>query len=73
MYECGVVAEIQTDLTMAEMLSKDNSRAILQQRVKAFTWSVDRIADNDVATKFYTGLPSFAVFMWLFKYVLLMC
>lgn len=30
-------------------------------------WGVERIKDNDGMTKFYTGLPSFAIFLWLFK------
>lgn len=30
-------------------------------------WSVEKIKDDDEKTKFYTGLPTFAVFLWLFK------
>lgn len=30
-------------------------------------WSFQKISDDDSKTRFYTGLPSFAVFMWLFS------
>ncbi|ESO88160.1 hypothetical protein LOTGIDRAFT_165901 [Lottia gigantea] len=32
-------------------------------------WSVSKIADNDGLTKFYTGLPTFDIFLWLFTYL----
>ena len=34
-----------------------------------YKWSVEKIKDNDEKTRFYTGLLTFAVFLWLFKYV----
>ncbi|XP_021374471.1 uncharacterized protein LOC110463884 [Mizuhopecten yessoensis] len=30
---------------------------------------INKIKDDDKATTFYTGLPSFAVFLWLFNYL----
>lgn len=36
-------------------------------------WSVSEIKDDDAMTKFYTGLPSFAVFLWLFNYLAPKC
>ncbi|XP_076071975.1 uncharacterized protein LOC143043658 [Mytilus galloprovincialis] len=30
---------------------------------------IHRIKDDDSATKFYTGLPTFTVFLWLFNYL----
>jgi hypothetical protein len=30
-------------------------------------WSLDRIRGSGAKTKFYTGLPTFAIFMWLYK------
>ena len=32
-------------------------------------WGVHKIKDNDSLTKFYTSLPTFAMFLWLFDYV----
>ena len=37
------------------------------RRLQGHKWSVQKIKDDDSKTKFYTGLPSFAVFMRLFK------
>lgn len=37
------------------------------RRLQGHKWSVKKIKDYDAKTKFYTGLPSFAVFMWFFK------
>ena len=37
------------------------------RRLQGHKWSVQKIKADDSKTKFYTGLPSFAVFMWLFK------
>ena len=38
------------------------------KRLQDTKWSVAKIKDDDGMAKFYTGLPSFAVFLWLFKY-----
>ena len=37
------------------------------RRLQGHKWSVQKIKDDDSKTKFYTGLPSFAVFVWLYK------
>lgn len=39
----------------------------LQKEVIRHKWSFQKISDDDSKTRFYTGLPSFAVFMWLFS------
>ena len=46
-------------------LKKENET--LREKVRKLTWSVEKIRDDDKATKFYTGLPTFAVFLWLYK------
>lgn len=43
------------------------------RRLQGLQWSVDKIKDDDTKTKFYTGPPSFAVFMWLFNYLVPKC
>uniref|UniRef100_A0A8W8JS03 Transposase Helix-turn-helix domain-containing protein n=1 Tax=Magallana gigas TaxID=29159 RepID=A0A8W8JS03_MAGGI len=43
------------------------------RRLQGLQWSVDKIKDDDTKTKFYTGLPSFAVFLWLFNYLVPKC
>lgn len=58
---------VQTDITLTIMDNWETSRAVSEKKVKEMTWSVDKIKNDDKATKFYTGLPSFAVFMWLYK------
>jgi len=57
----------QTDLTMIAMDDVEAGTEVLKQRLKAKTWGVDKIKDDDEATQFYTGLPSFAIFLWLFR------
>ena len=37
---------------------------LLKEQLKL---SVKKIEINDKVTRFYTGLPSFAVFMWLLR------
>ncbi|XP_062582669.1 uncharacterized protein LOC134244415 [Saccostrea cucullata] len=32
-------------------------------------WSAEKIANDDGKTKYYTGLPSYAVFIWLFNFL----
>nr|XP_022344486.1 uncharacterized protein LOC111137338 [Crassostrea virginica] len=41
----------------------------LREELKRHKWSVDRIKDDDASTRFYTGLPSFAVFLWLYNFL----
>jgi len=50
-----------------ELEKKANQVELLQKEVVARTWGVHQIQDNDIATKFYTGFPSFAVLLWLYK------
>ncbi len=41
--------------------------ASLKEELQQARWGVHCIEEKDDETRFYTGLPSFAVFMWLFK------
>ncbi|XP_062619909.1 uncharacterized protein LOC134281466 [Saccostrea cucullata] len=43
------------------------------RRLQGHKLSVDKIKDDNTKTKFYTGMPSFAVFMWLFNYLVPKC
>lgn len=43
---------------------------LLENRHK---WGVERIKDNDGMTKFSTGLPSFAIYLWLFNFLASKC
>jgi hypothetical protein len=54
-------------MTMAHISASECGRNILQQQLAKMRWGIHKIKDNDSMTKFYTGLPSFAIFMWLFK------
>lgn len=57
------------DPLLKENLALRKELENLKSESDKYTWSVKKITNDDVKTKFYTGLPSFAVFMWLFKYV----
>lgn len=48
-----------------ELLREENK--ILKEQMERLQWVSTKIKDDDVATRFYTGLPSFAVFLWLYK------
>ena len=39
----------------------------LKEEIQNLKWGVHKIKDDDKATKFYTGLPSFSVFLWLYR------
>jgi hypothetical protein len=41
----------------------------VKRQFQEYKWNVEKIKDNDEKTRFYTGLPTFAVFFKLFKYV----
>ena len=49
------------------MLENQRRKSELK-RLQDTKWSVAKIKDDDGMTKFYTGLPSYVVFVWLFKY-----
>lgn len=64
---CSIITGVQCD---PDPLLQENMRLKLElRRMQDNKWSVSKIKDDDAMTKFYTGLPSFAVFLWLFKYV----
>ena len=48
-----------------DVLERNNRK--LTEQLKTRKWGMSKIKDNDKAIKLYTGLQSFAVFIWLFK------
>ncbi|KAJ8310314.1 hypothetical protein KUTeg_012179 [Tegillarca granosa] len=40
----------------------------LNEELQRRKWGVEKIVVNDVLTKFYTGLSTFSIFLWLFNY-----
>ena len=48
-----------------DVLERRNRK--LTEQLETRKWGTSKIKDNDKAIKLYTGLQSFAVFMWLFK------
>jgi hypothetical protein len=59
--------DTQTDMAVAHMSSVEAGCSLLKMQLLEKTWSIQIIGDDDRATRFYTGLPSFDVFIWLFK------
>lgn len=63
----SIITGVQCD---PDPLLQENMRFKFElRRMQGNKWSVSKIKDDDAMTKFYTGLPSFAVFLWLLKYV----
>ncbi|XP_055999711.1 uncharacterized protein LOC125664666, partial [Ostrea edulis] len=60
--------QCETDPLLTENESLKQQVKELQKEVNRHKWSFQKIA-NDDKTRFYTGLPSFAVFMWLFNFL----
>ncbi|XP_062592936.1 uncharacterized protein LOC134254435 [Saccostrea cucullata] len=50
------------------LLKEENM--LLKEKLHKLQWGVNKIKDDDVATRFYSGLPSFAVFLWLYNFLL---
>uniref|UniRef100_T1IIP1 Transposase Helix-turn-helix domain-containing protein n=1 Tax=Strigamia maritima TaxID=126957 RepID=T1IIP1_STRMM len=41
----------------------------LKMKLKRAKWGIERIRDDNNATRFYTGMPTFALFLWLFEFL----
>ena len=54
---------------MADLEALEARSLAAETKFQQDRWSVNKIRNNDKVTKFFTGLPSFAVFLWLFKLV----
>jgi hypothetical protein len=58
-----------TDPLLTENSNLREELDALKRQLDSQKWGVNKIEGNDVKTRYYTGLPSFAIFLWLFKYV----
>ena len=67
------IADVQTDPDQVyrecEQLRQELQKS--KKDLQNAKLSADMIKDSDEKTKFYTGLPTYAVFLWLFKYAFL--
>ncbi|KAJ8308985.1 hypothetical protein KUTeg_013859, partial [Tegillarca granosa] len=61
--------DCEPDPLLVENIALRREVKQLKEELRKHKWSVEKISDNDSATKFYTGLPTFAVFVWLFQYL----
>lgn len=52
---------------MLQMAAMETGRVITKEITISRKWGIAIIQGNDQATKFYTGLSSYAMFLWLFK------
>lgn len=64
-YIIGVQCEEDPLLIENRHLKEEVRR--LQEELRKHKWDAERIRDDDAMTHFYTGLPSFAIFLWLYK------
>lgn len=54
-------------MTILDIDVLERKTRTLTEQLETRKWGISKIKDDDKAMKFYTGLQSFAVFMWLFK------
>lgn len=69
--DSGVQCEEDPLLVENRHLKKEVRR--LQEELRKHKWGAERIRDDDAMTRFYTGLPSFAIFLWLYNYLSSKC
>lgn len=69
--DSGVQCEEDPLLIENRHLKKEVRR--LQEELRKHKWGAERIRDDDAMTRFYTGLPSFAIFLWLYNYLSSKC
>ena len=61
----SIIVAVQCDSD--PLLQKNMALKAELRRLQGHKLCGQKIKDDDSKTKFYTGLPSFAVFMWLYK------
>ena len=59
--------DIQTHITECENLHSDNQE--LKAKVKTSSLESDSFKDNDDKVKYFTGLPSFAMMLESFNFI----
>ncbi|XP_061173428.1 uncharacterized protein LOC133182596 [Saccostrea echinata] len=63
-------SQCDPDPLLQENVLLKEENMLLNEKLHKLQWGVNKIKDDDVATRFYTGLPSFPVFLWLYNFLL---
>ncbi|ESO98757.1 hypothetical protein LOTGIDRAFT_158703 [Lottia gigantea] len=67
--EIGTMTDNNLTTEINTLKAENESLRDEVEELKTRQWSSEKISGDDKATQFYTGLPTFAVFMWLFRYL----
>ncbi|XP_048741725.1 uncharacterized protein LOC125655464 [Ostrea edulis] len=66
-HDCSIQTDPDPVYKECEQLGKELEKC--QKDLHNARWNVNNIKDDDEKTNFYTGLPTFAVFLWLFNFL----
>ncbi|XP_061178177.1 uncharacterized protein LOC133186841 [Saccostrea echinata] len=70
---CDAGVQCEEDPLLKENRNLKEEVRRLREDLRKHKWSAERIKDDDGMTRFYTGLPSFTIFLWLYNYLSSKC
>ncbi|XP_069125298.1 uncharacterized protein [Argopecten irradians] len=65
--EAGMQTDVDPVFSEREKLGEELKKT--KEELRKTRWNADKIRNDDAKTKFYTGLPTYAIFIWLFNFL----